>query len=74
MDTREKILKAARELFAEKGYDKTTVDEIVERAGVAKGTFYNYFKSKEELIKIVALQSLLLYPKIISQDILSTRT
>ncbi|AHF79492.1 TetR/AcrR family transcriptional regulator [Thermococcus paralvinellae] len=58
MDTRERILKAARELFAEKGYDKTTVDEIVERAGVAKGTFYNYFRSKEELIKIVALQSL----------------
>ncbi|NJE84869.1 TetR/AcrR family transcriptional regulator [Thermococcus sp. CX2] len=58
MDTRERILKAAEELFAEKGYDKTTVDEIVEKAGVAKGTFYNYFKSKEELIKIVALQSL----------------
>ncbi|NJE06313.1 TetR/AcrR family transcriptional regulator [Thermococcus sp. M36] len=58
MDTRERILKASEKLFAEKGYDETTVDEIVEKAGVAKGTFYNYFRSKEELIKIVALESL----------------
>ncbi len=44
------------ELFAKKGFDKTTVDEIVARAGVAKGTFYLYFKSKDDLIKELAFE------------------
>jgi len=44
------------ELFARKGFDKTTVDEIVAKAGVAKGTFYLYFKSKDDLIKELAFE------------------
>lgn len=40
------LLRAAREVFAEKGFDATTVSEIVARAGVAQGTFYLYFPSK----------------------------
>ncbi|NJF25802.1 TetR/AcrR family transcriptional regulator [Thermococcus sp. Bubb.Bath] len=52
--TREKIVSTAMELFAEKGFDRTTVDEIVARAGVAKGTFYLYFRSKDDLIKELA--------------------
>ncbi|WP_461863669.1 TetR/AcrR family transcriptional regulator [Thermococcus sp.] len=54
--TREKLVNAAMELFASKGFDKTTVDEIVAKAGVAKGTFYLYFKSKEDLIKELAFE------------------
>jgi len=54
--TRERLVSAAMELFAKKGFDKTTVDEIVARAGVAKGTFYLYFKTKEELIKEIAFE------------------
>jgi len=54
--TRERIVSAAMELFAKKGFDKTTVDEIVAKAGVAKGTFYLYFKSKEDLIKELAFE------------------
>ena len=54
--TREKLVKAAMELFARKGFDKTTVDEIVAKAGVAKGTFYLYFKSKDDLIKELAFE------------------
>ena len=54
--TREKLVSAAMELFAKKGFDKTTVDEIVARAGVAKGTFYLYFKSKDDLIKELAFE------------------
>ncbi len=54
--TREKLVSAAMELFAQKGFDKTTVDEIVAKAGVAKGTFYLYFKSKDDLIKELAFE------------------
>jgi TetR/AcrR family transcriptional repressor of nem operon len=47
--TREKILKAALGLFHEFGYNGTSVQDIVSKANVPKGSFYNYFKSKEEL-------------------------
>ncbi|WP_297518230.1 TetR/AcrR family transcriptional regulator [Thermococcus sp.] len=53
---REKLVSAAMELFAKKGFDKTTVDEIVAKAGVAKGTFYLYFKSKKDLINELAFE------------------
>lgn len=51
METREKILHSAKELFSKKGYHNTTVEEIVRHAGLSKGAFYFYFKSKEELFK-----------------------
>jgi TetR/AcrR family transcriptional regulator, transcriptional repressor for nem operon len=47
--TREKILKAAGALFHEFGYNGTSVQDIVRKAEVPKGSFYNHFKSKEEL-------------------------
>jgi TetR/AcrR family transcriptional repressor of nem operon len=47
--TREKILKSAASLFHEFGYNGTSVQDIVTKANVPKGSFYNYFKSKEEL-------------------------
>jgi AcrR family transcriptional regulator len=43
------IMEAAREVFARRGYSETTMDEIAEAAGVAKGTLYLYFKSKRAL-------------------------
>ncbi|MEA3087540.1 MAG: TetR/AcrR family transcriptional regulator, transcriptional repressor for nem operon, partial [Paraburkholderia sp.] len=46
-DFREKLLEAGVALFAETGYHGTGVKDIVERAGVPKGSFYNYFESKE---------------------------
>jgi AcrR family transcriptional regulator len=49
MSTKERILKSAAEVFAEKGL-KARIEDIAERAGVAKGTIYLYFPSKEELI------------------------
>lgn len=48
-EARSKILSAAHELLMEKGYDVTTTDEVADRAGIAAGTLYNYFKSKAEL-------------------------
>ena len=45
-----KLYDAAYELFTAKGVHETVVDEIVKRAGVAKGTFYLYFKDKYDLV------------------------
>lgn len=50
------ILNAASALFAAKGFAATSVDEIVRGAGVAKGTFYNYFNTKEEVLSGLATQ------------------
>jgi AcrR family transcriptional regulator len=49
-ETRRRITLAALELFHEKGFEATTVDEITERADVAKGTFFNYFPRKESVL------------------------
>jgi AcrR family transcriptional regulator len=46
---RQAILNAAREVFGELGYDAVTVRDIIRRTGLAAGTFYNYFRSKEEV-------------------------
>ena len=43
------LLQTSFELFTEKGFTKTTISDIVNRAGLAKGTFYLYFKDKYEL-------------------------
>jgi AcrR family transcriptional regulator len=50
---RAEILEAALSLFSEKGYELCSIDEIAAKAGLAKGTVYIYFKSKEELYKAV---------------------
>lgn len=49
-ETRKRIIDAAMQLFGELGYEAATVAQITERAGVAKGTFFNYFANKEEVI------------------------
>lgn len=48
-DTRAFILKTASNLFYEKGYNLTGINEIIATAGIAKATLYNHFKSKEDL-------------------------
>lgn len=47
---RERLVVAAVDLFAEQGYDATTIAEIAERAGVTKSTFFRYFPDKRELL------------------------
>ncbi len=49
-ETRERIFKAACKLFRDKGFEATTIDEIAEKADVAKGTFFNYFPRKEAVL------------------------
>lgn len=46
----DELMGAAEALFLEKGVDATTISEITEAAGVAKGTFYVYFPSKQEML------------------------
>ena len=50
MGVRDKVVRAAVRLFAEKGFEATTVREIVEEAGVTKGGLYHYFESKDDLL------------------------
>ena len=50
---RERLLESAKRLFSQRGYYATSVEDIVESAGLSKGAFYFYFKSKEELFKIL---------------------
>lgn len=48
-DTKERLLKAALDVFSEQGYLATSVDEIASRAGVTKGAIYYWFRDKEDL-------------------------
>ncbi|HEU4753979.1 MAG TPA: TetR/AcrR family transcriptional regulator [Armatimonadota bacterium] len=48
-ETRRRILRAALELFSERGFEGVTVEEIAERADVARGTVFNHFSTKESL-------------------------
>lgn len=50
MGTKDEIIKTARQLFLIKGYDKTSIQNIIDGTDIAKGTFYHYFKSKEDLL------------------------
>ena len=49
-NTKGKIISAAWELFYEQGYEDTTVEEIIERSGTSKGSFYHYFDGKDALL------------------------
>jgi AcrR family transcriptional regulator len=49
-DTRSRAQKVALELFAEQGYEKTSLREIAERLGVTKAALYYHFKSKEDIV------------------------
>ncbi len=51
--TREKILQASHDIFVDKGYHDTKVVDIIERAGCGHGTFYDYFKSKDEALMAI---------------------
>lgn len=51
-ERRSEIINIARDLFL-KGYNKTTMQDFMEHLGIAKGTIYHYFKSKEELLEAV---------------------
>ena len=53
VERRNEILDIAQEIFIRKGYEKTSVSDVVKAVGIAQGTFYYYFKSKEELLTAI---------------------
>ena len=56
-ERRAEIIAAARELFHTQGYEKTTIRHVMEKLGIAKGTIYHYFRSKEELLEAVVSET-----------------
>ena len=52
-ERRLEIIQTSERLFRENGYASTSVDAIIKEMGVAKGTFYYYFKSKEEVLPAI---------------------
>lgn len=51
--TRARLIEVAGELFGERGYDNTPIEEVLERSGVSKGALYHHFPSKEALFEAV---------------------
>ena len=51
--TKRKIFETSMKLFAEKGYDATSIEDITATVGVAKGTLYYHFSSKEEIFNFL---------------------
>lgn len=54
--TRQRLLSAAVSVFAEKGVDAPLIDDFIAAAGVARGTFYNYFRTTRELLDVVTAE------------------
>jgi AcrR family transcriptional regulator len=54
-EKKQEFLDVALELFYEKGYEKTTINDIINKLGVSKGAFYHYFQSKEDIIETIAI-------------------
>jgi AcrR family transcriptional regulator len=74
-DTRSKqkaIIEAARDIFAKKGYEDTTIAEIAEAAGVAVGTVYLYFRNKREIYISTSLNLMVLHAAVIEDPRLAT--
>ena len=55
---RDRLYDAAVTLFREQGYENTTVDQIARRAGVAKGTFFNYFPTKDAVLRYMGAREI----------------
>src|ERR1700730_1130803 len=56
--TRERLFRAALDLFAQRGFADTTVEDITNAADVGKGTFFNYFPSKDHMLLAFAKMQL----------------
>ncbi len=57
-EARSRILEAANQVFAEKGYRQATMDDVAKKLGVSKGALYLYFASKEELFEAICRTAL----------------
>ena len=66
-ELRERLFRSALALFANKGYAETTVEDITEAADVGKGTFFNYFPSKEHILMAFGEMQLAKLESVISE-------
>jgi AcrR family transcriptional regulator len=77
VETRERIYRAALRIFAQRGYLETTVEDITEAADVGKGTFFNYFPTKEHVLatygeqRVAAIQDALKKARSADQSVLA---
>jgi len=69
VERRREIMSKSSELFLSNGYDKTSVNTIVVELGIAKGTFYHYFKSKEEILCAILEESVEIYAEKIRKEL-----
>ena len=68
------ILQAAEEVLMEKGYHETSIDEIASRVGIAKGTVYLHFASKEDLVFALFEQDLEKFQQLVDSTVVSELT
>lgn len=68
-DKRQKIILKAAAEFAKNGYDRASVDNICLAAGVAKGTFYYHFKSKEEILEAILTEGEKKFEEILAKKV-----
>lgn len=67
-ERRIELLETAQRLFFTEGYETTTIEKIIQEVGIAKGTFYHYFKSKDDLLgQLAEWRSLLLFENLKEQ-------
>lgn len=66
-DRRTEILQAAVKIFSKQGFHKAKIDDIAQMAGIAKGTVYQYFSSKQELFQEMIKYSVERYQKMVSK-------
>jgi AcrR family transcriptional regulator len=71
-ERRKDLIDAAEALFLEKGYDNTAVSDIVRAVGVAQGTFYYHFKSKDDILESVLTKNVEEIVRVL-RDVLSRR-
>lgn len=67
-ERRNEILDTAERLFYTKGYTKTTINDILNEIGIAKGTFYYYFKSKDEVMHAI-INRIVDYDLVVAKEI-----
>src|SRR5713101_2207804 len=65
-EARSRILRAASQVFDEKGYRQATMDDIAQKLGVSKGALYLYFASKEELFDAICKTEPLAFKEILN--------
>jgi AcrR family transcriptional regulator len=77
VETQERIYRAALRIFAERGYLETTVEDITEAADVGKGTFFNYFPTKEHVLatygeqRVAAIEAALKKARLANHSVLA---